>query len=683
MKQTARVTQRRPGVMSCLSPATLSLSLLLAVGAARGVTVTPQELSQCRDWVKAQFEAAAEGRAGTPPFSFLYGDHPWADSVKDWKCDGATKKLDEQRTEHSLSWTDPATGLNVRCVAVEYHDFPTVEWTLYLKNNGTADTPILKDIQALDLRLVRGEPGECVLHHGVGSPCAPNDYEPLQTMLGPKAGKRVAAGGGRPTNGDLCYFNVQWAGEGLIVGVGWPGQWAAEFTREETNQLHLVAGQELTHFTLHPGEQVRTPLIALQFWKGDWIRAQNVWRRWMLAHNVPRPGGKLPEPELFGCSSHFYAEMIQANEQNQIQWIDRYVEERVNIRHWWMDAGWYVNRTGWPDTGTWEVDTKRFPRGLRAISDHAHAKGIKTIVWFEPERVAAGTWLTENHPEWILGGKNGGLLNLGNPEARQWLTDHVDKLMTEQGIDLYRQDFNMDPLAYWRGNDAKDRQGITEIRHVEGHLAYWDDLLRRHPDMFIDVCASGGRRNDLESLRRAIPLWRTDWRCEPIGTQCHTYGISLWIPLSGTGAADVNSYIYRSNLSPFCNCLWDIRDRKLDYDLMRRLTGEFAKIAPYWLGDYYPLTPFTTDKDAWMAWQFDVPEKGEGMVQVFRRAECPFYGRQLKFQGLDPAARYALTDLDVDPTAKEYTGKQLTEQGLAIDIASQPGAHLITYKRLE
>ena len=35
--------------------------------------------------------------------------------------------------------------------------------------------------------------------------------------------------------------------------------------------------------------------------------------------------------------------------------------------------------------------------------------------------------------------------------------------MTEQGIDLYRKDFNMDPLALWRGNDAEYGQGITEI----------------------------------------------------------------------------------------------------------------------------------------------------------------------------------------------------------------------------
>ena len=145
--------------------------------------------------------------------------------------------------------------------------------------------------------------------------------------------------------------------------------------------------------------------------------------------------------------------MIQANEANQKLFIDRYLEEGIKIDYWWMDAGWYVNKTGWPNTGTWEVDTNRFPRGLRAITDHAHAKGVKSIVWFEPERVTPGTWLHEKHPEWLL---KGTLLNLGQPEARQWLTDHIDKLLSDQGIDLYRQDYNIDPLSFWRGNDAAD-----------------------------------------------------------------------------------------------------------------------------------------------------------------------------------------------------------------------------------
>ena len=85
---------------------------------------------------------------------------------------------------------------------------------------------------------------------------------------------------------------------------------------------------------------------------------------------------------------------------------------------------------------------------------------MKLMVWFEPERVTAGTWLAKNHPEWILGGSNGGLLNLGNPAARKWLIDHIDRLITEQGIDLIARISTSIRLSYWQSNDAADRQGI-------------------------------------------------------------------------------------------------------------------------------------------------------------------------------------------------------------------------------
>jgi len=648
-------------------------------------------------WVAANFEA--EEPAGLP-FSFTYGGQPSAGLLPPlrgggtggWELERSARHLDDQRTEHTLTYTDPKTGLVLRCVAVEYHDFPTVEWTLYFQNTGSAETPILENVQALDISLERSAEGEFRLHHGAGSQANRSDYRPLETPLGPNTTKRLSAAGGRPTNTDLSYFNLEWSGQGLILVVGWPGQWAAEFARDGGTGLHIRAGQELTHFKLRPGEEVRTPLIVLQFWQGgDWIRAQNVWRRWMIAHNLPRPGGQLPPPQFVASSSRAYEEMIGANEENQILHIDRYLEEGLKLDYWWMDAGWYVQEKGWPQVGTWEVDPKRFPRGFKPISDHAHAKGIKILVWFEPERVAAGTWLAENHPEWILGGANGGLLNLGNPEAWDWLTNHIDRLLTEQGIDLYRQDFNMDPLNYWRGNDAEDRQGITEIKHVMGLLAYWDELRRRHPNLLLDTCASGGRRNDLETLRRAVPLWRSDYAFEPIGHQGMTYGISLWIPYHGTGTVacaaapyygggwtPVEPYAFWSNAAPSLGFGIDIRVRDLDYATLRRLVSQWRQISPYYYGDYYPLTPYSQENDVWIAWQFDRPDLGEGMVQAFRRPDSFYEAARFKLRGLDPEARYTLKDLDAEG-ATEVAGRELMEEGLPVRIEEQPGAVVWTY----
>ena len=337
----------------------------------------------------------------SPPFSFTYGGRPFAELAGVWESQREVKQLDENRARYTLTWTDPTTGLVARAEAVAYYDFPAVEWTLYLKNTGAADTPLIENVQALDIRMERGDRGEFLLHHFVGSPCQKNDYEPLETTLTPGSTKKTGGAGGRATSSDMCYFNVEsTCGDGLIIGLGWPGQWAATLSRDDGKKLSIQAGQELTRFVLHPAEEVRTPLVALQFWKGDWVRAQNIWRRWMIAHNMPRPGGTEVKPFVTADTSAQYGEMIGADEEKQIYFIDRYLEERLHIDYWWMDAGWYPCDGSWPKTGTWEVDRTRFPRGLRAVSDHAHERGID-MVWFEPERVASGTWLTENHPDWV------------------------------------------------------------------------------------------------------------------------------------------------------------------------------------------------------------------------------------------------------------------------------------------
>ena len=111
--------------------------------------------------------------------------------------------------------------------------------------------------------------------------------------------------------------------------------------------------------------------------------------------------------------------------------------------------------------------------------------------------------------------------------------------------------------------------------------------------MLIDSCASGGRRNDLETMRRAVPLWRSDYAFEPIGHQCMTYGISLWLPYHGTGTVassaapyygggltPVEPYAFWSNAAPSLGCGIDIRVQEIDYDALRRLYRPVAAAQP-------------------------------------------------------------------------------------------------------
>ena len=166
--------------------------------------------------------------------------------------------------------------------------------------------------------------------------------------------------------------------------------------------------------------------------------------------------------------------------------------------------------------------------------------------------------------------------------------------------------------------------------------------------MLIDSCASGGHRNDLETMRRAVPLLRSDYIFEPVGQQGHTYGLALWLPYFGTGTKSPSIPTSSEAACARATCpVGTCANKDLDYELLRKLTDEWRAVAPYYLGDYYPLTPYSLDKNVWMAWQFDRPEAGEGMVQAFRRDECGDAAKTFRLQGLDPAATYEVTDLDV------------------------------------
>ncbi|MDA1088452.1 MAG: alpha-galactosidase [Verrucomicrobia bacterium] len=689
--------------------------LTLVLGDAGGGTIYRNNFCQL-DWAEACVTLADGGKVwldqlpigplrapyGTEaPFSFRYDGLPSGELLETWERARGQRELDESRRELTQTYSDPRTGLEVRCVAVQYRDFPVVEWTLEFRNTGDQPTPILEQIRALDTRLEREGDDEFLLHHGKGSPCgpplSPTEYAPMETRLERSKELCFAARNGMPAGGDLPYFNVEWPDHGVIIAVGWPGQWAATFMRNDGRELHIQAGQELTRLQLLPGERLCAARIAVLFWNGEWIRSQNLWRRWMVVHNLPRPGGKLPPPQLAAGSAAQHIEMSEADEENQLAFIRRYAEVGIQLDYWWCDAGWYPFPEGWWDTGTWQPDPQRFPRGLRPISDALHSQGAGLILWFTPERAAPGTWLYENHPDWLIG-VNGesNLVDFGHPDAWRWMVERVDKLIEEQGVDVYRHDGGC-YLQYWRANDAQDRrgvkavhkdtdqpaldrQGVTENHHLAGVLGYWDELRRRHPDMLTDICAGGGSRNALEFLRRAVPLWRSDYAYETTGMQNHTYGMSLWIPYFGTGVNALDPYSFRSQMAPALGAIWDVRRADLDFDFLRKMVNQWRDVADNYYGDYYPLTAYRTEDDVWMAWQFNRPEAGAGMVQAFRRPKSAVESMRFRLHGLDPVACYEVSDMDTSGKTV-MMGQDMMADGLLVALGKQPDSALIAYKR--
>ena len=630
-----------------------------------------------------------------PPFSFVYDGRPSAELLANWPNTSETTSLDPRRTRIVRTWTCPNTGLQVRAEATLYHDFPAVEWVLHFTNGGTQDTPILENIQALDVRLEREVSNvEFVLRHSRGSQCARTDFELLEEPLPPNSDRRFTPGEGRSSNQWLPFFNVMHQNQGVILALGWTGEWAAAFRRDADRALAVLGGMDLTHLKLHPGESIRTPRVLVLFWHGGPItgptgrvgahepregslHGHNLLRSLLLAHYTPRPGGRILQAPCITGSTDLLG-YNGTTEENQIEHARLWHANEPGMEYWEMDAGWSGDG-GWPSgMGTWTPNPEHFPRGLRPLSDAVHDLGMKLDIWFEPERVCPGTQLHREHPEWLLGGT---LLNLGDPAARQYITDLISNALDQWRIDIYRQDCNLPLLPHWRAADPPDRQGITEIRHVEGLYAFWDELVRRKPDLFIDNCASGGRRLDLETTARSMPIWRTDYWNDDIGCQCHTLGLSYWLPLHGGGVGRYTTYSFRSVLSASLAMGYYPGQGTFPWEWARSAVAEYKRVRRFFYGDFYPLTPYSLSPGDWLVSQWDREDLGQGMILGFRRGASIYLAAQLQLHGLQPDARYELTNEDTKEQWT-HTGAELMDQGLRVEAREAPSAFLFTYRRL-
>jgi alpha-galactosidase len=636
-----------------------------------------------------KFVAGQVDKTAAPPFSFVYDGKASAGFIGKWAVTSKTQPAAD-RTVRTVVYSDPATKLRLTVVYTIFKDHPAVEWVARFKNEGQAATPIIDNVLAAAARLDGLSGGPVTLYRARGSSAERSDFAPIQEGLAVQAESRFGPSAGRSSDTTaLPFFNVAGPGRGVMVGIGWSGRWKAAVRNLGSQGVVLEAGLDRTHFRLLAGEEVRTPSVALLFWQGtDRLAGHNLFRRFILAHHMPQTDGKptpLPINHGVGFGGPFPCnEYVCATETYAIGMIERLHQFGIVPDACWIDAGWYENPTNqwWSGVGTWTVNLKNFPRGLKPVTEAAKKYGEGFVVWFEPERVYENTWLDREHKDWltVIPGNPNRLLDLGNSKALAWLTDHIANFIRDEGVTIYRQDFNFDPAPYWKAMDAPDRVGIAEMKHIEGLYKFWDALLERNPGLLIDNCASGGRRIDLETTSRSIPLWRTDYSYyEPNGYQCHTYGLHLYLPASGTGNGDPRKYWFRSSMGGAVVMGWEMTGA---FNLPAALEdmAEFRALRAYLYGDFYPLTPYATGDDAWAAFQWDRPEERDGIVLAFRRPMAPEPSIVVKLGGLEAGADYEVNYEDYGVVVTR-TGRELAE-GLTLKIPEAPGSMLIKYRRV-
>ncbi len=519
------------------------------------------------------------------PLSFIYHGQHSSEFIANWDCE-IYEELSDEIHKRIIVLTDPETNLELRCVAKIYTDTPGVDWTFCFTNKGDKDTPIIEQVKALDVYTKIGIENNPILHRLNGSACSVNDWLPFSEPV--VQGNRIefAPSGGKSSQGVCPFFNLEFGDGGLITAIGWSGQWIASVEIEKSELLHIQAGMQNMHLSLHPGETVCSPRIMQLYWLGnDLSHSYNLFRQTMLKHIVPKMNGKTATPPIAHLSTSFY-ELNDSNESNVLSHLEPI--KNLGFEVFWLDAYW--TRDGFPNgMGHYGFPIERvepsdrFPNGLKAVSDEVHKTGMGFLVWFEPERVAGGTEIAKEHPEWAISPNNdgSGLFNLGITEACEYMTKYLITAIKEYGIDWLRIDFNINPLPFWEFLNERDKSriGMAEIRYVEGHYRMWDSILGLYPNLAIDNCASGGMRIDLETCSRSIPLWRTDATIEPLfngnfsqsalQNQLMTAGLSRYVPFNVSGHMGATPYLFRSGFNAGISFCEDCRPDDYPLEMLK------------------------------------------------------------------------------------------------------------------
>ncbi len=610
--------------------------------------------------------------------------------------------------------------LSVKADAKYVAEYGQVEYTVYFENVSDKPTEVLSDVYALDMDFDGKDP---VLRGCMGD--HDNWYSAYEQDLS-KGDKYFLSLGGRATHIVFPYFDLCHGNGGTMIALGWAGTWEALFSAGD-NKTHIRAKTDVSlNAVLMPGEKIRTGLVVLLPYKGrNYDDATNLWRSWFMKYNLPKANAA-NDPLLPFSTAGFASDTGLPNSDGSISersftWkptLDKLVAEDMIPDFRWFDAGWYYdpeNKTvevdWWGTVGTWELDREKWPDDSFLQSNEAcHRLGMKVLTWFEPERVTNVPALCKNYgykEEWSIGDGHVRTNDLGDPDCLAWTLGRITKFLGDHGVDMYREDNNSDPGFAWPYKDGVEarkygvpRAGVTENKCICGHYALWDGIIeycrKNGKCTFVDSCASGGGRNDIESMRRGFPLMRSDFdrttsamRLSQSSTFCR------WIPFHGSSTKEAASqleynkdkgsspYVARASYLPIYNYGGEFTHNPLlDYDLMRRNFSEWKSVRHLLTKDMYVLTPWRhhDDKTHWTAFAYDDPEIGESILLAFRMEEAEEDTFTAKLPFADKDAKYELRDADSGKIT-QTSGAELLN-GMTVTLPEPKSSALIYINRI-
>ncbi len=333
----------------------------------------------------------------------------------------------------------------------------------------------------------------------------------------------AGTGGFDEQQGEVWGFHLGWSGNSRLVA-----------ERLADGRRYLQAGELLFsgEVSLNPGESIISPWLYGAYSPSGLGMISRAFHHYLRSRDG-HPGPGNPRPVILNTWEAVY---FDHNLETLKSLADRAAE--VGVERFVLDDGWFQNRND--DTaglGDWWVDTTKHPDGLGPLVDHVTGLGLEFGLWFEPEMVNPDSDLYRAHPEWVLAdpnyeqplGRNQLVLDLANPDAYDYILNHIDTLLNELDISYIKWDMNRDHVQATHAGRAGTRVQTLALYELLAELG------RRHPKLEIESCSSGGGRVDFEILRYTKRIWTSDCN-DALERQRIQRGFSMLFPPELMGA---------------------------------------------------------------------------------------------------------------------------------------------------
>ncbi|MFA5207026.1 MAG: hypothetical protein WC708_21715, partial [Lentisphaeria bacterium] len=216
------------------------------------------------------------------PGSFVYGGQSSRALLQSWtKIETSSRSPTGQQITET-TWREPEGGLAATW-RVEHVAVAALEYRWIFTNHGSRPTQAITDVAALDLTLA--DASQTQLVSSTGGLTGPFDGTPPGFVVSTSEltqATTLSASSGRSSDNSLPFWVLHnnSTNRGRFVGVGWSGQWAANFRPVAGHDaVRLTIGMPGINIALPAGERIVSPSILLGSYQGNSRTGCNALRR--------------------------------------------------------------------------------------------------------------------------------------------------------------------------------------------------------------------------------------------------------------------------------------------------------------------------------------------------------------------------------------------------------------------